>query len=156
MEERKNLVVKNIKKVRTDLLDKKVIEIAKLIRVKESTIRCYENELEIIPLKHLITIANEYGLSLDYLFGLKSYNVRYTKIDTTSDNFDFLGENIRSKRKNKGLTLNKVAEDTRISRTSLSNYERGKNLIKTLYLSILVKYLDIDSIDKLFNRKEIK
>lgn len=65
-------------------------------------------------------------------------------------------ENIRSKRKNKGLTLNKVAEDTRISRTSLSNYERGKNLIKTLYLSILVKYLDIDSIDKLFNRKEIK
>lgn len=91
MEERKNLVVKNIKKVRTDLLDKKVIEIAKLIRVKESTIRCYENELEIIPLKQLITIANEYGLSLDYLFGLKSYNVRYTKIDTASDNFDFLG-----------------------------------------------------------------
>ncbi len=153
MEENKALVVKNIKKFRTALLDKKVIEIAKLLKVKESTIRCYENELEIIPLKHLITIANEYNISLDYLFGLKNYN---TKINTDSSNFDFLGKNIRSNRKKKYLTLSKVAEDTKIARTSLSNYERGKNLIKTLYLVILVKYLEIESIDKLFDRKEIK
>lgn len=153
MNDKSILVVKNIKNFRTKLIKKKVEDIAKLLNKKESTIRCYETEAEIIPLKYLIILANELDLSLDYLFGLTNENIKYFKITLTLKE---LGENLRKERKKLNKTLNNVSEKTQISKSSLSKYERGKNEIKTLYLSILVKEYKIKSIDELFNRKIVK
>lgn len=153
MNEKLIFVVKNIKNFRTNLINKNVSDIAKLLNKKESTIRCYETENEIIPLKSLIIIANEFDISLDYLFGLTNESVKYTKITISSAE---LGKNLRKVRLDLNKTINDVANKTQISNSSLSKYERGINVIKTSYLSILINEYKIKSIDELFNRKLIK
>lgn len=151
MADNKIFVVKNIKQYRIEL-NKNVEDIAHALGVEESTVRGYESEADIIPMKRLITIANIFGVSLDYLFGIEKENTYYTKIEITLKD---LGTNLRNLRKKNQKTLMELEKNTKISHSSLSRYECGKTLIKTSYLYSLIKEYERFSVDTLFNRKQI-
>ena len=53
--------------------------LAKLLHIKQNTYSQYENGQRQIPLELLITLANYYGTSLDYIVGLTDIKKPYPK-----------------------------------------------------------------------------
>ena len=62
-------VYQRIKDIREDR-DKSQTEIAEILGMKQQQYARYESGLQEIPVHHLITLAEYYGVSLDYLVGL--------------------------------------------------------------------------------------
>lgn len=89
------MIVKNFKYTR-EMLDIKQKDLTTLFKVTQSTISGWEIGKDTIPLRHLIEYANEYNLSLDYLFGLKSENEIYLPLTI---NLKTIGKNLRIIRK---------------------------------------------------------
>ncbi len=99
----------------------------------------YENEYEIIPMKHLIIVSNILNASIDYIFGFTN-EIRY---DNTIDDVDKIksGKILKEIRKENKLTQDKLATKLNIARTIISKYEKGEYLIATHTLySICKKY----------------
>lgn len=74
------MIVKNFRYSR-ESLDLKQKDLTNFFNVTPSTISGWEIGKDTIPLKHLIKYANEYNLSLDYLFGLKNENEIYKPLN---------------------------------------------------------------------------
>lgn len=70
------MIIKNLRASREDL-DLKQKDIADFFDLHYSTISGWETGKDTIPIKRLIKYANEYSLSLDYLFGIISRNEKY-------------------------------------------------------------------------------
>ena len=120
-------------------------EIAKKICVSKSSYADWEAARTIIPLKHMIALANVYHVSLDYLFGLS---------DDMSKIFEKrvlnplkVSNNIRSFRIEKGLSQEQLAQKLFVSHCTLSRYETNNLLISTACIYELCKRynLSVDS-----------
>ena len=120
-------------------------EIAKKICVSKSSYADWEAARTIIPLKHMIVLANVYHVSLDYLFGLS---------DDMSKIFEKrvlnplkVSNNIRSFRIEKGLSQEQLAQKLFVSHCTLSRYETNNLLISTACIYELCKRynLSVDS-----------
>lgn len=98
----------------------------------------------------LITFANKFGYSLDYLFGISKNNTKYESIVV---NLEKLGKNLACLRKNNNMTQKEVASKLNITQSTISAYENGIILIKTTFLYNLIQIYNPFSIDKLFDRK---
>ena len=97
-----NLTVKNLKKSRIEILNLTRKELSKILDVSDITLKGWENEHNIIPLKRLLFYANHYDLSLDYLFGIIPENTKYSKIEI---NIKQLGQNLKNLRTIKLFSL---------------------------------------------------
>lgn len=64
------MYLKRLRELREDK-DKTQTEIAKILGMKQSQYSRYENGIRDIPLDSLITLAKYYGVSTDYILGLK-------------------------------------------------------------------------------------
>ena len=64
------MYLKRLRELREDR-DKTQTEIAKILGMKQSQQSRYENGIRDIPLDSLITLAKYYGVSTDYILGLK-------------------------------------------------------------------------------------
>lgn len=64
------MYLKRLRELREDR-DKTQAEIAKILGMKQSQYSRYENGIRDIPLDSLITLAKYYGVSTDYILGLK-------------------------------------------------------------------------------------
>lgn len=64
------MYLKRLRELREDK-DKTQTEIAKILGMKQSQYSRYENSIRDIPLDSLITLAKYYGVSTDYILGLK-------------------------------------------------------------------------------------
>lgn len=64
------MYLKRLRELREDR-DKTQTEIAKILGMKQSQYSRYENGIRDIPLDSLITLAKYYGVSTDYILGLK-------------------------------------------------------------------------------------
>ena len=62
-------IYQRLKDIREDH-NKKQIEIAELLGIKQQQYARYEAGIYEIPVHHLITLARYYNLSIDYLTGL--------------------------------------------------------------------------------------
>ena len=62
-------IYQRLKDIREDF-DKKQVEIAELLGIKQQQYARYEAGVYEIPVHHLITLAKYYNLSIDYLTGL--------------------------------------------------------------------------------------
>ena len=49
------------------------LEIAELLCTTQQQISKYENDIQEIPCRHIITLARYYNVSADYLLGLTEY-----------------------------------------------------------------------------------
>lgn len=144
------MIVKNFRYSR-ESLDLKQRELTSLFNVTSSTISGWEIGKDTIPLKHLIKYANEYGFSLDYLFGLKNKNEVYKPLEV---DLELIGKNLRIIRKTNKLTQEEVAKILNTGASGYAHYENARNLIPTTFLFALSKVYKDFSIDEILGRKK--
>ncbi len=143
------MVVKNLRSSRENL-DLKQKDIAELFGIHFSTVSGWETGKDTIPLERLIDYANEYCLSLDYLFGLISKNEDYYPLDL---DLDLLATNLTNLRLKNNYTQTFVAQKLNTNQSAYSHYENAINIIPTSFLFGLTKIYEPFSIDELFGRK---
>lgn len=111
--------------------------VGEIIGVRQQTYAEWEKGKKIIPLKHLVTLAKYYNVSLDYLTGLSStkdvvYN--YNALDKK-----LIGKKLIYLRKSKGLKQKDMAKSLNTPASTLCSYEKGHNLILTAFLYQICK-----------------
>jgi len=125
-------------------------ELGFVFGVSDKTIANWENSYDSIPLPKLVRFCNLYNYSVDYALGLTKRNALYdTKIVLNKKE---LGKKLRKIRKELHLTQKDIADECSISRTTLTYYELGKNLITTRSLYIFCKNHKLSADDILRNK----
>ncbi len=118
-------------------------DVAKILNVARSTYNQYEQQYDIIPIKHLNTLVNHFKISFDYVFDfteLKRYKDEINEIDTKIS-----GKRLKELRKEFKLTQDKLAKKLNIANTIISEYERGHYPISTATLYSLSNLFSISS-----------
>ncbi len=115
----------------------KIQYISLMLNFDKDTYGKFEREYKIIPSIHLNTVCNYFNVSIDYVFS-------FTKFINYSDekkNIDLKKAGLRLKefRKKYKLTQNDLAKKLGISQATIVSYEKGKNLIATLFLYDICK-----------------
>ncbi len=144
------MVVKNFKESR-ELLDLKQKDIADYFSVHFSTVSGWETGKDTIPLERLIEYSNNYGYSLDYLFGITRFNIKYEPLII---DLELIAKNLRLLRKHNKMTQTEVAEKINTTQASYAHYENAVNLIPTAFLYNLTQIYKYFSIDELLGRKK--
>lgn len=118
-------------------------DIAKILNISRGSYCHYEIEDDILPVKHLNTLANYFNVSFDYLFSfttLKNYPDYHKDIDAK-----IAGIRLKSFRKENKLTQKKLAELLKSDNSTISKYEKGINLIATPFLYTICKKYNISA-----------
>ena len=126
-----------------DLYELTQEDVAKILNVARSTYNQYEQQYDIIPIKHLNTLVNHFKISFDYVFDfteLKRYKDEINEIDTKIS-----GKRLKELRKEFKLTQDKLAKKLNIANTIISEYERGHYPISTATLYSLSNLFHISS-----------
>ena len=126
-----------------DLYEVTQKDIAKVLNVSRSTYNQYEQQYDIIPIKHLNQLCNHFKISFDYVFDfttIKRYKDEIDKIDTKIS-----GKRLKELRKEFNLTQTKLAKKLNIANTIISEYERGHYPISTATLYSLSNKFHISS-----------
>jgi len=144
------MIVKNFKESR-ELLDLKQKDIADYFSVHFSTVSGWETGKDTIPLERLIEYSNNYGYSLDYLFGITRFNIKYEPLII---DLELIAKNLRLLRKHNKMTQMEVAEKINTTQASYAHYENAVNLIPTAFLYNLTQIYKYFSIDELLGRKK--
>lgn len=144
------MIIKNFKESR-EILDLKQKDIADYFSVHFSTVSGWETGKDTIPLERLIEYANHFGYSLDYLFGITRYNVKYEPLII---DLELIAKNLRLLRKHNKMTQTEVAEKINTTQASYAHYENAVNLIPTAFLYNLTHIYKCFSIDELLGRKK--
>lgn len=144
------MVIKNFKKSRENL-DLKQKDIAEIFNIHYTTVSGWETGKDTIPIERLIDYANEFSLSLDYLFGIITKNEKYypIKLDIMQ-----LAHNLTELRLKNNLTQVVVAKKLNTSQAAYSHYETATNVIPTAFVYNLTKIYKPFSIDELFGREK--
>ena len=146
------MIIKNLRESREDL-DLTQKDVAKFFDLDNTTISGWETGKDTIPLEKLVRYANEFNLSLDYLFGIISRNENYYPFEL---DFELLAKNLTALRLKNNFTQSYVAKKLNTAQSAYSHYETANNLIPTTFLYGLTKIYEPFSIDELFGRKKIK
>ena len=118
-------------------------EAGALINLDSGTYCHYEKEEILIPIKHLNTLCNYFNVSLDYILefsDILNYKNSQKEIDIKKSQ-----ERLKSLRKELNLTQEKLASILNISRTTITEYERGTNIIATPFLYTICKKYHISA-----------
>ncbi len=107
-------------------------EIANIIKINRVQYNQYENDYNTIPLRHLVNLCNYFNVSLDYILDFTD-TMQYDNIRMDID-ANLLKQRLKEARKHFNLTQKILAIDFKISRTTIAEYERGKNLVSTSFL----------------------
>lgn len=134
-------------------LDMNQKEFGELLGRSNKTVSGWENANNNIPLNIIINYASVTNSSLDYIFEISEEKIKYSKINITNEE---LGKKLKQLRKDNDLTQVKLAKMLNTNQSVISRYERGENAINISFFIELVEKLKPESIDKLFNRVEIK
>lgn len=112
-----------------------------IIGVRQQTYAEWEKGKKIIPLKHLITLAKYYKVSLDYITGLsnkKDIFFNYIKLDKEE-----IGQKIIYVRNINGLKQRELAKLLNTSPSTVCAYEKGNTLILTAFLYQIAKEFNV-------------
>ncbi len=123
--------------------------VANYIGINKGLYSQYEIEYTIMPTKHLNTIANYFNVSLDYIFKFTN-EVNYQNIKKDIDK-KLSGKRLKEFRKERGITQVEFSKILNVSRTTITEYERGTNIIATPFLYTICKKYNI-SADYLLGR----
>ena len=117
--------------------------LANIININRVQYNQYENDYNTIPLKHLNSLCNYFNVSIDYIFDFKKDKAY--KDSSKEINSKIISERLRKFRKDNKLTQDKLAKILNVSRTTITEYERGTNLIATPFLYTICKNYDISA-----------
>lgn len=118
--------------------------VGEILGVRQQTYAEWEKGKKIIPLKHLVTLANFYNVSIDYLTGLsknKKINYNYKPLNKKE-----IGEKIVYVRNLNNIKQKDLADILNTSPSTVCAYEKGNTLILTAFLYQIAKEYNI-SID---------
>ena len=115
----------------------KQIDIAKMLQLDNACYGQYEREYTIIPIKHLIFLSDFYNVSIDYIFSFTKI-LNYDNVKNEIDK-NLIGKRLKEFRKENKITQAKLATILNISRTTITEYERGTNIIATPFLYTICK-----------------
>ncbi len=129
--------------------DVKQADIARFLDLDPVVYGHFEREETIMPIKHLMNVANYFDVSLDYIFNFNNLK----KYDNIQNIFDktIAGKRLKEFRKENKLTQDKLAKILNIGQSTIAEYERGTNIIATPFLYTICKKYKI-SADYLLGR----
>lgn len=128
-------------------------QVAKILNVSRSVYGMWETEADFIPLKRLNDFCTYFDVSFDYALGLsntRNYSSYKNKIDK-----NIIKERLKALRKKNNLTQDKLSQKLGITRSLISKYENGTNLILTCFVLAYAKYFNV-SADYLVGRINIE
>ena len=126
-----------------------LVYMANYLNISDSLYSRYEKEIQMIPLKHLITLCNFFNVSLDYIFNFKTTK-QYKNINYEVDNKKS-GQRLKEFRKSNKLTQKNLADILNVARSIIGEYENGFFLISTHSLYTICNKYNI-SADYLLGR----
>lgn len=138
----------NLKRIR-ESYDLTQREMAKLLKISKSSYNYFETGEHIIPLKHLNNFCNLFHVSMDYVCGLTSINIRNEK--KYKLNKKEIGLKLKKIRLKNKLTQDELAKILNTSQSNISSYESGKTLILTAFIYNFAIHFNI-SLDYLTSR----
>ncbi len=140
----------NLKKIR-NANQKNQENVAQLLNVNRSSYAIWEDGIEAIPIKRLISFCEIFNISLDYILCLtnKPQNI------TTNFNLETFKTRFKEFRKTNNLTQENVAKLLNTNKSVICNYEKGRNLIPTIFLTTICQKYHL-SADYLFGRTDNK
>ena len=112
-------------------------EISKAIELSNTQYCNYENEIELLPIKHLNTLCNYFNISIDYIFSFTNVKL-YKNINKELD-IKLAGKRLKEFRKEHKITQDKLASILNTNQSVIANYERGRNIIATPFLYTICK-----------------
>ena len=126
-------------------------ELAQALNVSRSVYGMWETEHDIIPLKRLNDFCNYFNVSFDYVLELT--DIRY--YPNNKSNFDrlLIKERLKALRLSYKFTQEKLSKKLNITRSLISKYENGINLILTFNLYLLAKKYNV-SVDYLLGKTD--
>lgn len=116
-------------------------KIGEILGVRQQTYAEWEKGKKLIPLKHLITLAKYYRVSLDYLTGLsnkKEIFFNYVQLDKEE-----IGQKILYIRNINNLKQRELAKVLNTSPSTICAYEKGNTLILTAFLYQIAKEFNV-------------
>lgn len=129
-------------------------ELANIIGGSRVNISKWENQKEIPNIEKINKIANEFKLSLDYIFRLskeKNYeDLIYKDLDKQE-----VGKRLNLLRNEQHLTLRVLAKEINTSSSTIWAYEKGKTLLLTAFAIEICKKYKI-SMDWLYGKRKNK
>lgn len=131
--------------------DYKQKDVAKILEVERATYAGWESGKDIMPLRQLFKIANNYQLSIDYLTGLSDNDKKLVSKKDTID-INEVAERLKNFRLENHLTQDQIAKVLQTTQSNIHKYETGKCLITTMYALEFSKHYSYP-LDKLLGRK---
>ena len=117
-------------------------DISNSINMSRGNYATYENEIDIMPIKHLDLLSSYFNVSIDYLFGFTDIiNYKYSN----SINLEKSVKRLKEFRKENNLTQVKLANMLNIANGTIANYECGRNFIATPFLYEICKKYKISA-----------
>ncbi|MCM1053514.1 MAG: helix-turn-helix domain-containing protein [Ruminococcus sp.] len=117
----------------------KQYSLAEKLKIYKGTFNQYETEYQIIPIKHLNSLCVFFNVSLDYIFDFTN-ELNYDN-SLNDINKSVSGFRLKELRKENMLTQEKFAKILNVGKTTITEYERGTNVIATPFLyTICSKY----------------
>lgn len=123
--------------------------IGEILGVRQQTYAEWEKGKKIIPLKHLVTLAAFYKVSIDYLTGLSNKKEIYYE-NLCLDKI-LIGKKIKYIRKLNNIKQKDLAKKLNTSPSTVCAYEKGHTLVLTAFIYQISKQYNI-SIDSLLSK----
>ena len=128
-------------------------DVAKYLKVAESTYSEWEHNKIPIPTRRIVQLADFYEVNIDYI--LKLSNEKKTIKCTTTLDLESIGNRLKEVRKELDLSLRELGDKLNSAFSSLGSYERGEHLIQSDTLISLCKMSGY-SIDWILDRSKQK
>lgn len=119
------------------------VEVAQILKISDSLYSRYEKNKQTIPIKHLNTLCNYFDFSIDYAFGFT--NIQNYKESRKSINRDLMRNRLKELRKRENLTQKQLAASLNVAPSTISDYERKKNIVATPFLYDICKKYNISA-----------
>lgn len=132
-----------------DERDLKSRDVAKYLKVNESTYSEWEHNKIPIPTRRIVELADLYNVNIDYMLKLTDTR-KVIKVKTKLD-LELIGNRLKEIRQELDLSLRGLGDKLNCSFSSLGGYERGENLINCEILMSLSKFSNY-SIDYILGR----
>lgn len=146
-----NVLFQRLQDIREDL-DLTQQELARVLKVSQTSYSRWETGKELIPLSKLNEFCNYTKHSMDYVTGLISVERKET-ITKKSLNKVEIGNNMKKIRKENHLFQYELARILNTTQSTICAYEQGKTLILTAFAFQLAKEFHL-SLDEFCGRKE--
>ena len=118
------------------------LEIATANNMNRVQYNQYENNYTNIPIKHLISLADYFHVSVDYILTLTN---KKTYPQMLSANIDKSSKRLKEFRKDNKLTQVELASFLHTTFSTIAWYEKGRNFIATPFLYIICKTYKISA-----------